>query len=150
MVHNHKDSDSQPIDNLSGEMQTQWDSLMDQCFPDYNKESFASKELATNSTSSPVHRQQQLFTCIDCGEQIDRDQLADHLRCAHASDCIPYACAECGYESRDQWKVRLHISVSHADRAADIGVHARESGVIDFDSFIAKFFPDFAPQTVSQ
>lgn len=38
MLHNHKDKDSQPIDNLNPEMQAQWDMLMAQCFPQFAKD----------------------------------------------------------------------------------------------------------------
>jgi len=38
MLHNHKDKDSQPIDNLSPEMQTSWELLMKECFPEHTSQ----------------------------------------------------------------------------------------------------------------
>ena len=37
MQHNHKDNQSQPMNVFTQEMQDQWDSLMEQCFPGYLK-----------------------------------------------------------------------------------------------------------------
>lgn len=39
MQHNHKVTDEQPLDNISSDMQQQWDTLMLQCFPDCVRES---------------------------------------------------------------------------------------------------------------
>lgn len=39
MQHNHKITDEQPLDNISSDMQQQWDTLMLQCFPDCVRES---------------------------------------------------------------------------------------------------------------
>lgn len=50
MLHNHKDKDSQPIDNLSPEMQTSWELLMKECFPDHSAQ--AQNGLSTSGSVS--------------------------------------------------------------------------------------------------
>jgi hypothetical protein len=53
MLHNHKEKDAHPIDNLTIDMQSQWDSLMLQCFPGTVKEVFADD--ANGTAKSPEH-----------------------------------------------------------------------------------------------
>uniref|UniRef100_A0A914WPD5 C2H2-type domain-containing protein n=1 Tax=Plectus sambesii TaxID=2011161 RepID=A0A914WPD5_9BILA len=183
MLHNHKDKDSQPIDNLSPEMQAQWDFLMEQCFPQYNKDFFTKETGAHPAVVSSAMRISQVniptvtpslsdlqrhylkpttqkvvaktlsnsseqldeahgLTCIECGELVSEQLLEHHLRHSHAADCIPYVCDECGYENSDQWKVRLHISLKHAEKAADIAVTAQNTAN-NYAAFISKFFPDY-------
>uniref|UniRef100_A0A915ID74 C2H2-type domain-containing protein n=1 Tax=Romanomermis culicivorax TaxID=13658 RepID=A0A915ID74_ROMCU len=50
MLHNHKDKDSQPIDNLSPEMQNSWEFLMKECFPEQYQANFNNN---TNRTGGP-------------------------------------------------------------------------------------------------
>lgn len=50
MLHNHKDKDSQPIDNLSPEMQASWDLLMKECFPDHCQQQ--SQQLSSSGSPS--------------------------------------------------------------------------------------------------
>lgn len=55
MLHNHKDKESQPIDNISGEMRSQWKLLLEKCFPEYCKRNPASLLPDNNGTSySPI------------------------------------------------------------------------------------------------
>lgn len=42
MLHNHKDKDSQPVDNINQEMQMAWDILMKECFPQHCQQSTGS------------------------------------------------------------------------------------------------------------
>lgn len=37
MQNNHRDYTSQPVDQISPEMQLQWNALMEQCFPEHAK-----------------------------------------------------------------------------------------------------------------
>lgn len=78
---------------------------------------------------------------MDCGEIIPSAKLADHLHTIHRAECIPYACTECGYQSSCEWKVRLHISLKHPERADVLPVTALASGS-NYLLFIAKYFPD--------
>ncbi|CAJ0581528.1 unnamed protein product, partial [Mesorhabditis spiculigera] len=107
MLHNHKDGDNAPLDNLTPEMQVQWDMLMSQCFPGFDPKSLkgARSEVA-------------LQTCIECGEQVKDKHLEVHIQAKHPGDCHPFCCKSCGYENADEWKVRLHIIVRHAEEAA--------------------------------
>lgn len=42
------------------------------------------------------------YACIECGEHVQFESLADHLENMHKDDCIPYSCEECGYLNADQ------------------------------------------------
>uniref|UniRef100_A0A914EIG9 C2H2-type domain-containing protein n=1 Tax=Acrobeloides nanus TaxID=290746 RepID=A0A914EIG9_9BILA len=135
-----KDFDSQPIDAICPEMQLQWNLLMEQCFPGH------AKRISTNQTefNTRVTRNINLdgqYACVECGEIVLGGKILEHLHERHQTDCIPYACAECGYQSSNQWKVRLHITVKHPEKAAEVAVNTLPAGS-NYTVFIRRFFPD--------
>jgi DNA-directed RNA polymerase subunit RPC12/RpoP len=81
------------------------------------------------------------YACIECGELVPGYKLINHLEDTHKGECAASACAECGYESSSQWKVRLHISVKHAEKAADVAVEQREQSKNPM-IFLHKFFSE--------
>ncbi|CAJ0957506.1 unnamed protein product, partial [Mesorhabditis belari] len=107
MLHNHKDGENSPLDNLTPEMQTQWDMLMTQCFPGFDPKTL--KGVRSEGTTQ---------TCIECGEAVKEKHLEAHIQARHHEECHPFCCKSCGYENADEWKVRLHIIVRHAEEAA--------------------------------
>uniref|UniRef100_A0A915DK23 C2H2-type domain-containing protein n=1 Tax=Ditylenchus dipsaci TaxID=166011 RepID=A0A915DK23_9BILA len=142
MHHNHGDFNSQPNDALCYEMQLQWGLLMEQCFPEHaNRFGPSATVLCQSKDSQKFVQEDSTYTCVDCGEMVEGSKLVDHLREAHKNDCVPYACSECDYQSSTQWKVRLHISVKHAERAADIPVNALAAGT-NYVLFLHRFFPE--------
>ncbi|VDK44557.1 unnamed protein product [Anisakis simplex] len=140
MQHNHKDHLSQPLDALSPEMQSQWDLLMEQCFPGYSKNCVEGTGIAERSSES-VCDESERFTCIECGLRVSLDSLRSHLNTVHRLECIPYSCEECGYQNADQWRVRLHITLKHSEKAAEVNVEALEAGS-NLDVFLHKYFPE--------
>ena len=42
------------------------------------------------------------YACVECGEIVLGGKILEHLHERHQTDCIPYACAECGYQSSNQ------------------------------------------------
>lgn len=156
MNHNHRDFKSQPIDALCFEMQLQWSLLMEQCFPEHAKRSKDADvwKLATNVPSSSLNngnaqlnvavmpktiQPDSIYTCVECGEMLNGTRLIEHLKDSHRSDCRPFSCSECGYQNAKQWKVRLHISVKHSERAVEARADQLPSG--NWPLFIHRFFP---------
>lgn len=140
MQHNHKDHLSQPRDALTPEMQNQWDLLMEQCFPGYSKAGSESTN-TTEPCSECRNEETARFACIECGQRVSADVLRDHLDSCHRADCVPYSCEECGYQNADQWKVRLHITLKHSEKAAEVNVEALEAGS-NLDVFLHKYYPE--------
>ncbi|KAH7713937.1 zinc finger protein [Aphelenchoides avenae] len=145
MQNNHRDYTSQPIDQISPEMQLQWNSLMEQCFPEH------AKRLGQNRGTSPepdspgsvmktVSADQQ-YRCVECSELVKGSKLLEHLKDAHHKECAGYNCPECEYESSNEWKVRLHIVKHHADRAAEVSPSLLPAGH-NYAIFVHRFFPD--------
>lgn len=140
MQHNHKDHLSQPLDALTPEMQSQWDSLMEQCFPGYSK---ANSENSNSGELEVACRKEEitLFACIECGQRVASNVLTEHLDKNHRNDCVPYSCEDCGYRNADQWKVRLHITLKHSEKAAEVNVEVLEAGS-NLEVFLHKYFPE--------
>uniref|UniRef100_A0A914HGP0 C2H2-type domain-containing protein n=1 Tax=Globodera rostochiensis TaxID=31243 RepID=A0A914HGP0_GLORO len=144
MAHNHQDFSSQPMDMLSFEMQLQWGLLMEQCFPEHSKRfgpSAANSQFRNLEELQKYVDMERSYTCIECGEVLTGYQLVTHLEDVHRQECVPYACGQCGYQSSSQWKVRLHISVKHSERAAETTVATLPAGS-NFMLFLQKFFAE--------
>ncbi|KAL3068047.1 hypothetical protein niasHT_038037 [Heterodera trifolii] len=144
MSHNHQDFTSQPMDMLSFEMQLQWGLLMEQCFPEHSKRfgpSAANSQFRNLEELQKYVDMEHSYTCIECGEVLTGYQLVTHLEDVHRQECVPFACGQCGYQSSSQWKVRLHISVKHPERAAEITVATLPAGS-NFMLFLQKFFAE--------
>lgn len=87
-------------------------------------------------------------TCFECfqsflytvGEEFSQTgELCTHLKINHAADCIPYQCDYCNHLAPEEWKVRLHIAMSHSDEAAEVTVSKSQEP--SFELFVSKYFP---------
>ncbi|KAK0396310.1 hypothetical protein QR680_001666 [Steinernema hermaphroditum] len=153
MQNNHKDVASQPFDALTPEMQHQWEVLMEKCFPGYGKSgknndsgeqteresaNDGSTETSSEATSSPT-----THVCLQCALPVSSNDLISHLNSTHFSECVPFSCQECDYQSTSQWHVRLHIALKHSERAAEISVKSLPPGS-NLPMFVKRYFPDTA------
>ncbi|TMS35979.1 hypothetical protein L596_003255 [Steinernema carpocapsae] len=151
MQNNHKDVASQPFDALTPEMQHQWEVLMEKCFPGYGKggknsdsneqaeresANDGSTETSSEATSSPT-----THVCLQCALPVSSNDLISHLNTSHFSECVPFSCQECDYQSTSQWHVRLHIALKHSEKAAEISVKSLAAGS-NLQMFVKRYFPD--------
>lgn len=114
MQHNHRDFDSQPIDAICPEMQLQWNLLMEQCFPGHAKvfqmlfnKLRIFKRISNNQPENNMKFTRNInldgqYACVECGEILVGSKILEHLHERHQMDCVPYSCAECGYQSSNQ------------------------------------------------
>lgn len=117
---------------------------MEQCFPEHSKRfgpSAANSQFRNLEELQRYVDMEHSYTCIECGEVLTGYQLVNHLEDVHREECVPFACGQCGYQSSSQWKVRLHISVKHAERAAETTVATLPAGS-NFMLFLQKFFAE--------